>query len=167
MKPEDNNITVLSKGSSNGLIESIPLGGHWAPISTGGDRALWKNVQKIAKKNNASLTMNKPIPIFKPLCTAKVWLPRYVPSLVTSLNQNDMDERSKIKAIDHKSCDEEKPCIVDTAVVVRANKEALVNIGHGDGETKWNGWAWKLLLIMFVMSSSLFNMSALLLHYKH
>jgi len=31
---------VLSKGNSNGLTESIPLGGHCAPISIAGDREL-------------------------------------------------------------------------------------------------------------------------------
>ena len=70
VKPEDNNITVLSKGSSKGLTASIPDGGQCAPISMVGDNALWKKVQKMAKKNKASDTMNNPTPIFKPLCTA-------------------------------------------------------------------------------------------------
>jgi hypothetical protein len=26
-----------------------------------------------------------------------------------------------------------------------------VNKGQGDGETKWKGWAWKLLLVKFVI----------------
>jgi hypothetical protein len=63
---------VLSSGNSKGSIASIPIGGHIAPNSTAGDKALWKNVQKIAKKNKASDTINKPTPIFNPLCTAKV-----------------------------------------------------------------------------------------------
>lgn len=74
--PEDNKITVFNNGNSKGLIDSIPKGGHFAPSSTVGDNALWKNDQKIAKKNNASDTINKPTPIFKPLCTASVWLPK-------------------------------------------------------------------------------------------
>jgi len=41
---------VLSNGSSKGLIASTPAGGQWAPSSIVGDSALWKNVQKIAKK---------------------------------------------------------------------------------------------------------------------
>jgi hypothetical protein len=41
-----------------------------------GDKALWKKVQKMATKNNTSDTINKATPIFKPLCTAKVWLPK-------------------------------------------------------------------------------------------
>jgi hypothetical protein len=43
-----------------------------APNSTAGERALWKNVQNIAKKNKASDTINKATPMFSPLCTAKV-----------------------------------------------------------------------------------------------
>ena len=151
VKPEDNSITVLSKGSSKGLTDSIPLGGHWAPISTAGDKALWKKVQKIAKKNNASLTINKATPIFSPLCTARVWLPKYVASLITSLNQNDIEHISKTKPNIKNSCAAEKPCIVKTPEVVRANRETQVKIGQGEGETRWNGWAWKLLLIKFVM----------------
>jgi len=69
---------VFINGNSKGSIASIPIGGHIAPNSTVGDRALWKKVQKIAKKNKASDTINKPIPIFNPLWTAKVWLPIYV-----------------------------------------------------------------------------------------
>ena len=142
---------MFNKGSSNGLTESIPLGGHWAPISAAGDNALWKNVQKIAKKNNASLTINKATPIFRPLCTAKVWLPKYVASLITSLNQNDMEKITRSKAMYRKSCAKEKPCIVKTPDVVRAKRDIHVKIGQGEGETRWKGWAWKLLLTKFVI----------------
>ena len=66
---------VLSKGSSKGFIASIPIGGHLAPNSIVGDKALWKKAQNIAKKNKPSDTINKATPIFKPLCTANVWFP--------------------------------------------------------------------------------------------
>jgi hypothetical protein len=52
----------------------------------------------MAKKNNASLTINKATPIFKPLCTAKVWLPKYVPSDITSLNHKNILNTTDIKA---------------------------------------------------------------------
>lgn len=42
LTPEDNNIIVFNKGNSKGLIDSTPTGGHWAPNSTVGDKALWK-----------------------------------------------------------------------------------------------------------------------------
>lgn len=74
--PLDNNITVFNKGNSKGLIASIPIGGHWAPNSTVGANALWKNAQKIATKNKASDTINNITPKFNPFWTARVWLPR-------------------------------------------------------------------------------------------
>ena len=74
--------------------------------------------------------------MFIPLCTANVWLPRYVASLITSLNQKDIEDISKSKPILKKSCEYRKPCIVKTPEVVRANKEAHVKIGQGDGDTK-------------------------------
>lgn len=103
VKPDANSSIVFNKGNSKGLTESIPLGGHCAPISTAGESALWKKVQKIARKNSASLTINKATPIFKPLCTAKVWLPKYVASLMTSLNQKDIDETTRSRAIKNMS----------------------------------------------------------------
>ena len=96
VKPEPNRITVFNKGNSKGSMASIPIGGHIAPNSTLGDRALWKNAQNIARKNKASDTMNNPTPIFNPLCTAKVWLPIYVPSAIISLNHNDIDKTNEI-----------------------------------------------------------------------
>ena len=38
-----------------------------------------------------------------------------------------------------------KPWNVNTAEVVRVSKLILVYNGQGEGETKWKGWAWKLL----------------------
>jgi hypothetical protein len=63
---------VFNKGNSKGFIELIPKGGHFAPSSIVGDKALWKKAQNIAKKNNASDTINKATPILSPFCTAKV-----------------------------------------------------------------------------------------------
>jgi hypothetical protein len=40
--------------------------------------------------------MNKPTPKFNPLCTARVWLPIYVPSAIISLNQNDIDNTKDV-----------------------------------------------------------------------
>jgi hypothetical protein len=148
--PDDNNITVLSKGNSKGLIASIPIGGHWAPNSTVGDKALWKNAQNIAKKNNASETINKATPIFNPLWTANVWLPKKVPSLITSRHQKDIEETSNTKADKQKYPAWLKACIADTPLVVKVNKAKDVNKGQGEGDTKWKGWAWKLLLVKFV-----------------
>lgn len=38
--PDDNKKMVFNKGSSNGFIASIPKGGHFAPNSIVGDKAL-------------------------------------------------------------------------------------------------------------------------------
>ena len=54
----------------------------------------------------------------------------------------------------------EKLWKVNTALNVSVNKEALVYKGHGLGDTRWKGCAWKLLLFeilikgFFVYNSS-------------
>ena len=92
-------LLYLIRGNSKGFTGSIPIGGHWAPNSTVGVNALWKKAQKIAKKNKASDTINNITPKFNPFCTAKVWLPKNVPSDIISLNHKDIDATTKIKAI--------------------------------------------------------------------
>lgn len=124
--PEDNNMTVFSKGNSKGLILSIPNGGHFAPNSTVGDNALWKKDQKIAKKNNASDIINNATPIFKPLWTARVWFPRYVPSFVTSLNHKHIEYTKDVKDVYKIIKATEKLWNVNTALNVSANKLVLV-----------------------------------------
>jgi hypothetical protein len=89
--PLDNRITVFNKGNSKGFTGSIPIGGHWAPNSIVGVKALWKKAQKIAMKNNASDTINKITPKFIPLCTASVWSPKNVASVIISRNQKDIE----------------------------------------------------------------------------
>lgn len=91
-----------------------------------GDSALWKKAQNIAKKNKASDTINKATPMFKPLCTAKVWFPKYVASDITSRNQNDMEQIKDINASVKQYTALMKPCIVKTPEVVRVNKEMQV-----------------------------------------
>lgn len=149
--PDDSNRIVLSKGSSKGFIASIPIGGHWAPNSTVGDNALWKKAQNIAKKNNASDTINKATPMFNPLCTANVWLPKYVPSLITSRHQNDMDKIRETSESVNILPAKWKAWKVETALVVKVSSETDVYIGQGEGDTRWKGWAWKLLLVWSVM----------------
>jgi hypothetical protein len=91
-----------------------------------GENALWKKAQNIAKKNKASDTMNKPTPIFKPLCTAKVWFPKYVASDITSRNQNDIEQTKDINANIKQYTALVKPCILRTPELVRVNKEIQV-----------------------------------------
>lgn len=42
-------------------------------------------------------------------------------------------------------------CIDKAEFTVKTNKEILVYNGQGDGDTKWNGWSWKLLLTKLVI----------------
>lgn len=88
--------------------------------------------------------------MLRPLCTANVWFPRYVASDITSLNHKDIEKIKLIKAEIRKYKANKKPCIVSTVDVVKANKEVLVLIGQGEGETRWKGCAWKLLRTKFV-----------------
>jgi hypothetical protein len=74
--------------------------------------------------------------MFNPLCTANVWLPKYVPSLITSRHQNDIEVTSETKANIKKIFALLKPCIVNTPLVVKVNKAIQVYIGQGEGETK-------------------------------
>jgi hypothetical protein len=74
--------------------------------------------------------------MFNPLCTANVWLPKYVPSLITSRHHNVIDEIRDTKANIRNVSALLKPCIVNTPLVVNVNKAIQVNNGQGDGDTK-------------------------------
>jgi len=53
---------VFKNGISQGFKTLIPLGGHMEPISTAGDKLLWKKAQKKAKKKRTSEIINKITP---------------------------------------------------------------------------------------------------------
>jgi hypothetical protein len=89
--------------------------------------------------------------MFNPLWTAKVWFPRYVPSLITSRHQKDIERTTNAKADIKKNSPLVKACIVDTPLVVKVNSAIDVYIGQGDGDTKWKGCAWNTLLVKFVI----------------
>lgn len=152
VKPDESNKIEFKRGSSKGFTVSIPMGGHLAPNSTGGPTALWKKLQNMLRKKSASLIINNATPVLRPLCTAKVWLPIYVPSDIISLNQNDIDKVTNKKANINIIFTYGNPCIVRTPELVRVNRDKQVNTGQGEGETKWKGWDWKLLLIKFVIN---------------
>jgi len=50
VQPDSSNINVFNNGISHGFSTAIPLGGHKPPISTAGDKLLWKKAQKKATK---------------------------------------------------------------------------------------------------------------------
>ena len=135
--PEDNKITVFNNGNSKGFTELIPSGGHLAPNSIVGDSELWKKAQNIAKKNNASDIINKATPILIPFCTANVWLPKYVPSDIISLNHKDIENITAINAKIKLYRAKPKLWKDSTPVNVKVIKDKLVFKGQGLGDTKW------------------------------
>jgi hypothetical protein len=82
--PEARRTAVLRSGTLNGFRGLIPVGGQAHPISGVGDKLLWKNAQKNAKKNSTSDVMNRIIPHRRPLVTYEVWNPMKVLSRMTS-----------------------------------------------------------------------------------
>jgi len=72
-----------------------------------------------------------------------------LPSDIISRNQNDIDNTKVKKANVRKYSELLNPWKDKTPEVVRVNKLILVYNGQGEGETKWKGWAWKLLLYIF------------------
>ena len=56
--PEERRIAVFSKGTENGLIIKIPVGGQAQPISGDGAKLEWKKAQKNPKKK-ANFRCNK------------------------------------------------------------------------------------------------------------
>jgi len=58
-----------------------------------------------------------------------------------SLNQKDIENIKDRRAQAQSICALGKTCIVNTPEEVKDNKEIQVNIGQGEGETKWKGCA--------------------------
>ena len=83
-QPLDNKIIVFNRGTSKGLMGTIPAGGQMFPNSRVGWREEWKKAQKKAKKKNTSDLMNNNIPMRIPFSTFSVCLPWKVASRVTS-----------------------------------------------------------------------------------
>jgi hypothetical protein len=94
--PLDNNNIVFNKGIAKGSKDSIPTGGHTAPISIVGAKAEWKKAQNTDMNAITSLKTNKINPKDKPDCTWLVWCPKYVASNTTSLNHKTIIPTVKI-----------------------------------------------------------------------
>jgi len=140
--PEVNNIIVFNKGTSHGLKAWIACGGQIDPISIVGAKLEWKNAQKKAKKNIISDTINKIIPYLKPVCTALVWCPSKVASLITSLHHIIIVKTTKVKPnnITKLPPFTEWKYITEPFIITNAAKD--VTKGHGLGSTKWNVCLW-------------------------
>ena len=66
MTPDASRTAVFSRGTLKGFSGEIPVGGQQHPSSGVGERLLWKNAQKKAKKNKTSDVMNRIIPHRRP-----------------------------------------------------------------------------------------------------
>ena len=69
-----------------------------------------------------------------------------LPSAITSLHQNDIDNINAVKLNIILYSALANPWNDKTADVVRLNKQIDVYKGQGEGDTKWKGCAWKLFL---------------------
>ncbi len=71
--PEDKSNSVLTSGNPQISKGWIDLGGQIQPIAIDGDKLKWKKLQKKAKKNKTSETINNAIPSRNPILTVRVW----------------------------------------------------------------------------------------------
>jgi hypothetical protein len=65
-----------------------------------------------------------------------VWLPKYVASVIISLNQKDIEHIKTTKAKNKKFSAKLKLCMVNTNEVVSDKRLILVKTGQGEGLTK-------------------------------
>ncbi len=90
-----------------------------------------------------------------------------LPSDIISRNQNDIDNTKVKKANVRKYSELLNPWKDKTPEVVRVNKLILVYNGQGEGETKWKGWAWKLLLCIFNKDYNYIRVSRITIIYSN
>ena len=131
-------MAVFNKGIWNGLKALIPNGGQRLPISTLGERLLWKNAQKKLKKKRTSEVINKIIPQRKPTPTIVVCWPWKVPSRTTSRHHWNITKLVKIKPKSIRSIEKvwNHFAIPDTKdSTLKAPKK-----GQGLISTRWKGW---------------------------
>jgi len=133
--PEDRRMAVFSKGTPQGCIGLIPVGGHVIPISGVGESALWKKAQKNEKKNIISDMINKMKPIFSPWVTIEVCMPKKVASRIISRHQrvniNKVSNNPKAVVVNLSPWNQQ----TSPVVMIKALIAAL--IGHGLRSTMW------------------------------
>ena len=137
--PDDNNIVVFAAGTSEASIGSNALGGHSDPISIAGANDEWKYAQRIERKKKTSLIINNATPKDNPFCTLSVCAPKYVASVIISLNQRPIPQHNNINENITPVSPIGKPWNHNTAEIVSDNNTADKAIGHGDWSTIWYG----------------------------
>ena len=133
--PEEIKITVFNKGTWNGLNTLIPKGGQIDPISTLGDKLLWKNAQKKLTKKKTSEIMNRAIPQRSPSSTIEVCKPCIAPSRLISrhhwiitINNNVIPNIKRNISFKWNH---------ETIPVVKYKPPTAPNRGQGDSSTIW------------------------------
>lgn len=137
--PDRSKINVFKNGICQGSRTFNPFGGHIEPISIAGDKLLWKNAQKNAKKNSTSDTINKKTPYRRPFWTMPVWWPSKVASLVTSRHQRNIVKKSREKLLTNNKVAPWYACTYITIPVAQKNADKEATKGQGLGSTRWKG----------------------------
>lgn len=145
--PDDNNKIVFKRGIFQGSNVVIKAGGQTPPIAGLGLKLEWKNAQKNAKKNIISETINRSIPIFKPVWTDFVCCPSTVASRITSRHQQNIMNKIMKKPNWSKNKPPLYPCMYKTPPDVSIKAENADIIGQGLGSTKWKLCFWLFLII--------------------
>ena len=135
--PEDSRTAVFRRGTRNGLMGLIPVGGHDTPSSIVGASLLWKKAQKKAKKKQTSDVIKSIMPYRSPVLTGRVWKPWKVASRITSRHHlMIVSSRSNVPAIRRRFF---------LAWNQRINPDVIISAltapvrGHGLWSTRWYG----------------------------
>lgn len=137
--PEDSKIIEFSNGILIGLNTLMLTGGQFIPSSILGEILLWKKAQKRLKNNITSERMNMIILLFRRFITVFECVPCIEDSRVRSRHHKNlfiaMNVVIKIN-VDFLSL---FFLMFAINVIAVASKERDARIGHGLGDTIWNG----------------------------
>lgn len=138
--PEDRRIIEFNSGISIGLKIFNPIGGHITPSSIFGEILLCKNAQKNLKKNITSDTINIIILYFNRDMVVFVWWPCREDSRFTSRHHIDAVNEIIITVIPTDEIDKKFECSLWIIILAADSNTIEATIGHGLGDTMWNGW---------------------------
>ena len=131
-------LTLFKRGTLKGLKTTMPEGGQILPISTLGDKLLWKKAQKNEKKNKTSEVIKKITPQRSPLTTILVWSPWNVPSREISRHHWYITKQVEITPKINKDSSNLLNHLTNPTVNIIALREPVR--GHGLISTRWYVW---------------------------
>ena len=128
---------MFRRGTLNGLMGMMPIGGHTHPSSFEGTSLIWKKAQKKVAKKQISLRINSVIPSRNPVCTCEVCFPINVASRMMSRHHCDSDKVIiTVATISNLIWWKWNQLI--SPIIVNMELRAHI-IGHGLNSTKWKG----------------------------